>query len=161
MGNLKSPSARCGKNNLMDDDAAAEREIYQISQWFDWMKCELPPGGIDLPSEETCVLFAASSVRLAERVRRLCRHLPSRLGALLIQAAILHQCWNRQHQLHNKFKEIAGQARTARVDQAVKFVRRLSRDEYLVQAGDGNEYIVKFPRSDCETSLATEAICVE
>ena len=145
----------------MPSEPGVDPEIYEISQWFDWMKYELPPGGIDLPSEETCVLFAALSVRLAERVRRLCRHLPGRLRTLLIQAAILHQCWNRQLRLQSRFKEVAGRARTVRVDQAVKFVRRLPRDEYLVEAGDGNEYVVKFPRSDCETLLATETVCVE
>ncbi len=69
------------------------REFYD---WVDWMKRDLAGSGVDLPSEEMCVLFAASSVRLADGIQRIYSHVPASVRSMLIQAAILHQCWTRQ-----------------------------------------------------------------
>jgi hypothetical protein len=158
---LKTERYRCMEAATVDNEIAAGLEISEISEWLDWMRQELSLGGVDLPGEETCVLFAASSVRLAERIRYIYKHLPDTLRSLLIQAAILHQCWTRQLKLQGKLKKITDGVRELSLGEAVNFIRRRNTDEYLTEAADGHQYIVRFPRSDRETALATELICLE
>src|SRR2546427_13093473 len=89
----------------MEEIGTAELlEDAEMSEWFDWIKTALPPGGVELPSEETSVLFIAKSLRLADRIRPMCRHFSDRMRCLLIEAAILHQCWSRQRKLQDKVK---------------------------------------------------------
>jgi hypothetical protein len=142
-------------------DVAVELKLREFSDWLDWMQRDLVLGGIDLPSEETCVLFAASAVRLAERLRPLCRHLPARLRTLLIQGAILHQCWNRQVTLHIRRKPSSAMVQLLPALEALDFVRKYNNHEHVMECGDGHRYLVRFPEPDRDTGLATELICLE
>src|SRR5258708_6494309 len=71
-------------------------EITEISEWLDWIREEISASGLELPGEETSVLFATESVRIAARLKQVCGHLPTPLRTRVIEAAILHQCWSAQ-----------------------------------------------------------------
>jgi len=125
------------------------------------MKTNLPLGGMDLPSEETCVRFAARSVWIAERVRRICRHFSPSLRATLIQAGLLHQCWARQVKLRtNGGRSAPLVSPLPRVD-ALAITQRHSAGVYSVECSDEQQYRVILPLSGKETALATQLLCLE
>jgi hypothetical protein len=145
---------------LNSGDTTLELELREFSDWVEWIKCNLASGGVDLPSEETCVLFAAASVQLANRVHRVCGHLPTSLRALLIQAAILHQCWTREVGLRVRQRPIAALGPKAPILDALDLVRKSRSSEYRAVASDGHRYTIKFPMPvGREMALATEVIC--
>jgi hypothetical protein len=133
--------------------------LADISEWLDWMRQEMPLGGVDLPNEDTSVLFSAKAVHLAHRLEPLCYHLPTQIRTLLIQASILHQCWNRQRSLRETVHTNAPHSGELETNYGKKFIRRVGGDS-LIEADDGQQYIVKFPSSDRETALATEIIAI-
>ncbi len=133
-------------------------DLDEFSRWVEWMKANLAPGGVDPPDEETCVVFAVASVHLAERVLKVSGHLPSSIRALLIQSAILHQCWGREVSLHKRRGSITLAPSLPTVD-AVALLPRLGAGGHRISAADGHQYSVRFPSLHCEKALATEAIC--
>jgi hypothetical protein len=139
---------------------APEPKKNEISEWLNWMRSELPAGGVELPGEDTSDLFATSAVRLAHRVRNLCMHLPASLRTKLIEAAILHQCWKHRVNLQKKLRAICIDSRAIGIGQAVTLIRGRPDGECLMEAADGCKYVVKFPRCYGETALATEIICL-
>lgn len=133
-------------------------EIVEISEWLDWMRRELPPGNVDLPNEDTSVLFAANSLRFADRVRPLCYHLPIGMRSLLIEAGILHQCWSRQRKLWKGFP--SDQAPGLHTVEARRYIRQISTEgHHLMEAHDGIRYVVKFASDRRKNTLATEVVC--
>ena len=133
----------------------------EVAKWVDWMMQELPAGGVELPDEETSVLFATLAVRLADRVQCMTKHFPSALQDKLIQAAILHQCWKRRADARREVKRIVAQREILESEQANGSFRKVRGDQLMLKASDGYEYLVKFPRCDKETTLATEIVCLE
>lgn len=138
-------------------------ELYEqeTSDWADWIKSNLPFVGIDAPSEEVCLLIAAKSVGLAQQVLRISKHLPASLRTTLIEAAILHQCWKRQVELHKRKSRIVGSAHQLVIPHldAVAILHRHSSVAYTVEASDSHRYLVTFPLRGNETTLATQVLC--
>jgi hypothetical protein len=85
------------------DEESVEDVSYEVelSEWFDWMRREIKQGGIDLPTEETSVLFAARAMQLSSRLRGIYRHIHNPLEHKLVQSVIVFQCWELQKQLQN------------------------------------------------------------
>jgi hypothetical protein len=77
--------------------------IVEVSEWFDWMKREIPRGGIDLPDEETATYFCAQALQLRDRARDLSRYVPISLENRLIESAIIYQCWARRRDRCQEF----------------------------------------------------------
>jgi len=140
---------------------AIELALYsrESSEWVEWMKNSLVAGGIDLPSEETCLLFAGKAVRMAEQVRRVCKHQPRSLRSKLIQAGILHQCLMRQLELRAKSRP-ASFLKLPALD-LVDFVQKHGSMEYTFEATDGHRYRVNFGIKQRQAALATQVICLE
>jgi hypothetical protein len=139
-------------------------ELAEVSEWLDWMRTELPAGGVDLPNEETSVLFAINSVRYADRVRRLSYHLPGPLRSTLIRAGILYQCWRRQRQLYEKVRgAIPEPGWRLQMMPAVRHIRRLDEDgRRLFEAADGFHYIATcVARPERKYAPATHCLCAE
>jgi len=132
----------------------------EISEWLNWMRRDLPAGGVELPGEDTSDLFATSAVRLAYRIRNLCRHLPASLRTKLIEAAILHQCWKHRMNLQKKLRAICAGSPAIDIAQAATLIRGRPDGECLMEAADGCKYVVKFPKCYGDTALATEIICL-
>jgi len=137
--------------------------IAEASEWFDWMRIEMPKGGVGLPDEETAVLFTAHSLRLRDRVRDVYRHLPVCLEDRLIRSAIIYQCWSRHAKLRAKAKWpfALGTAPLESVN-ATRFVRAVGDawGYYLVEAHDGFRYLITLPSGlRNETTPATEILC--
>lgn len=139
-------------------------ELAEVSEWLDWMRTELAAGGVDLPGEKTSVLFAINSVRYADRVRSLCRHLPDTLRSRLIQAGILYQCWKRQ-------RELCGRARAPvfnphwplQLMPAVRCITKLDEDgKPWFEGADGFRYVATcIPRPERKYAPATHCLCAE
>jgi hypothetical protein len=133
-------------------------EVVEISEWLDWMHRKLPPGDVELPEEDTSVLFAANALRFADRIRPLCYHLPIGMRSLLIEAAILHQCWSRQQK---QWKGLpSDRNRGLRTVEGGRHIRQMSAEgHHLMEAHDGIRYVVKFASDRRQNTLSTEAIC--
>jgi len=133
-------------------------EIVEVSEWLDWMRKKLPPGDVELPKEDTSVLFAANALRFADRVRPLCYHLPTGMRSLLIEASILHQCWTRQQKLWRGLPSDGSCG--LRTVEGSRYIRQMSEEgHHLMEAHDGIQYVVKFAGDRRKNTLATEAIC--
>lgn len=142
-------------------DAASSLLIVETSEWFDWLRKELPLGGIGLPNEETVVLFIERALHSADRARSICRHLPDALRYKFIRSSIVYQCWEKQ-------KENTETAGWNRGTSALPAVIAVSYDSlvgasgrhHLVNASDGFQYVITLPsRRWSETLPATEMIC--
>ncbi len=132
----------------------------QFSDWADWIKRELAVSGVDVPSDEMCVLFAASSVRLADRIHEIYSHVPRSLRTRMIQAAILHQCWAHQMKFRQKIGERDGMATGIPALDALDLDGTSTSTEPTVIAADGHSYRVRFPqRAPRDMELVTEVIC--
>lgn len=137
--------------------------IAEISEWFDWMRREIPSGAIILPDEETASSFAAHALRLRDRIREVYRRLPISLENRFLESAIIYQCWDLQRRLYanSKWPESTRVATLLKVE-ASRYIDPVgSRWGYhLVEACDGFRYIVTVPTGfDTETIPATEVIC--
>jgi hypothetical protein len=125
------------------------------------MKTQLPLGGVDVPSEENCELFAAESVVIADRLLGHCDDAPRFRRSNLIQAVLLHRCWAREVELRSNNKHIA----IARPDlpelEAVAMLQRHSATCFTTEASDGHRYRVNLPSPTRETVIATELLCLE
>lgn len=143
----------------MDESVAVEVEI---SEWFDWMREEMPQGGVSLPSEENAVLFITRSLRLADRLRKVYRHFSANMHDTFMKSAIVYLCWQRQ---------VDVQAKTARPGKrdigtlqrlnAIRYIRPIATSvrHHLVEASDGSQYVVTAPHGFSDTLQATEMIC--
>jgi len=138
-------------------------ELAEVSEWLDWMRRELPAAALDLPNEETSVLFAANAVRLVERIRPLCHHLPAELRARAVEAAILHQCWQRQRKLCERAKGMPRLRTRLALVELKRYLQCLDEPgRCLVEGNDGFSYITMCrPRTGHQTTLATHMIGVE
>jgi len=133
-------------------------EIVEISEWLDWMRRELPRGGVELPNENSSVLFVANSLRIADRIRPLCRHLPIAMRSVLIEAAILHQCWSYQQKLWKGFP--SARRPGLRTVEGRRYLRQISDEgHHVIEAHDGIQYVVRFASDSRKNTLATEAVC--
>jgi hypothetical protein len=64
--------------------------IAEISEWFEWMRREIPRGGLALPPEETAALFAGHALGVRDRVKSIYRyHLPTPLENRFIESALV------------------------------------------------------------------------
>lgn len=135
----------------------------EISEWTDWMKGYLPLAGFDVPSEETCVSFAAESAHLVEQVRRISRHFPKSLRTALMEASILHQCWKRQVKQRKRNKQLASEANRSPIPRldAVSILQKHSSNTYTLECTDGLRYRVKAPCPGTEMIRATRVIGME
>jgi hypothetical protein len=135
----------------------------ETSEWFDWVRRELPLGGVRLPEEETSVLFIEQALHLADRLRGTYCHLPESLRLKLLRAAIVYQCWEFQSRgrVRGTFSE---QPPLLPAVAAKTYLGPLSGTgrRHLVEASDGCRYVVTIP-SGLWTELvpATEMICNE
>lgn len=147
----------------MNTEAASSLLVAETSEWFDWVRRELPLGGINLPDEETAVLFIAHALHLADRTHGAYRHLPDTLRNKLLRAAIVYQCWELQRNLRERAKW-PPRPRTLPSVTATSYLRPLgtSGRHHLVEANDGIRYVVTIPSGLwTETLPATEVICSE
>ena len=136
--------------------------LVRIEECLEWMKRELPLGGLPIPrSEQTCVLFAAKALELAEDARCYSPKQRERYA----QAEIVRQCWEYQRKLQDKARRsYIIQNKVIPVVHAVKHLRRIDGESqpHLMEASDGLQYVVKFPNNPRgRVSLATEMICNE
>jgi hypothetical protein len=139
-------------------------ELAEVSEWLDWMRTELAAGGVDLPNEETSVLFALNSVRYADRVRSLCYHLPDTLRSRLIQAGILYQCWKKQRQLCQEGRAAVPLQRwQLQIMPGVRHIRQLDDDgKHLFEAADGFLYVATcVAKPERKYAPATHCLCAE
>jgi hypothetical protein len=138
-------------------------DVTEFSEWFDWMRRELPLGGIELPHEETAVSFAGHALQLRDRVRSIYLHLPVPLGDRLVESAIVYQCWKLQRDSRAKSKwPETNRANTLSPVDAVRYIRQVGDGwgYHLVQGGDGFNYIITVPSGfSNETVPATEIVC--
>jgi len=155
---MKAMSPTRGSENI---EVARITELVETSEWFEWMREELPKGGINLPGEETATLFVVNSVRYAERVREVYKHLPSNFYNLFIEAGIIHQCWNKHRTEYKHLSQNPDHQFKFTGIRALRCLRSFNDHSHVMDGSDGNRYIVKFPKSDSETLLATEALCTE
>ncbi|MGA7893426.1 MAG: hypothetical protein WCA49_09395 [Candidatus Sulfotelmatobacter sp.] len=137
--------------------------IVEISEWFDWMRREIPGGGIVLPHEETAASFAGHALRLRDRIRDVYRHLPASLENRLIESVIVYQCWELQKDLYANAKwPKARQSASMVTVEAERYIRPVGNiwGYHLVVGRDGFSYVVTVPTGfDSETVPATEMIC--
>lgn len=134
-------------------------DISEVGNWLDWMRREVPGTGMDLPTDEASVLLLCKALHLRSRVHHLCPHMPSSLETLFMEAGILHECWALHKRQSDTARAIKRKPRLA-VRLATRFVQRWNAD-ILMEASDGQHYVVKFPHSVRENMLATESITVE
>lgn len=138
-------------------------DVTEFSEWFDWMRRELPLGGIELPHEETAVSFAGHALQLRDRVRSIYLHLPVPLGNRLVESAIVYQCWKLQRDSRAKSKwPETNRANHLLPVEAVRYIRQIGErwGYHLVQGGDGFNYIITVPSGfSNETVPATEIVC--
>jgi hypothetical protein len=136
----------------------------EVSEWFDWMRREIPSGAVILPDEETAAAFAAHALRLRDRIRQMHRHLPITLENRLLESAIVYQCWDLQRRLYAKTKWPGAAPRVATLSrvEASRYIGPVGPrwGYHLVEARDGLQYTVTVPTGfDTETIPATEIIC--
>lgn len=130
----------------------------ETSEWTDWMNTHLPLA--EIPSEETCILFAAKSLRLAERVRRISRHLPTSLRTRVIEASILYQCWKRQVEARRRNDRSTVHSALLPSMDALAIVQKHCSMAYTVECADGHQYRINLPAPGREIILATRVICM-
>jgi len=137
--------------------------IAEISDWFDWMRREIPGGGVVLPDEEAAAAFAGHALRLRDRIREVYRHLPISLENRLIESAIVYQCWKLQKDLYaSAISPGALRAGTLVTVEARRYIRPVGGrwGDHLVECRDGFQYLITVPSGlDSETLPATEIIC--
>jgi hypothetical protein len=142
-------------------DYVSSLSLVETSEWFDWLRSNLPLGGINLPSEEASVLFIERARHLAARVRATYGHTPSQLEQTFIKGLIIYQCWDLQKGLRETSRRPRRSAILREVA-AVSYLRPLGKSgrHHLVEANDGSQYVITVPTGLwTETLPATEVIC--
>jgi hypothetical protein len=139
--------------------------VAETSEWFDWMRREIAEGGVDLPTEETSIIFAMHALHLRDRIRDVYHHLPTSLEHRLVASAIVYQCWQRQKSLQQEAKW-PGIRRSNELQafDATSYIRPtdMSGRHHLVEASNGLQYVVTVPTAGwTETLSATEVVCNE
>jgi hypothetical protein len=138
--------------------------IAEISEWFEWMRREIPKGGLALPPEETAALFAGNALRVRDRIKHIYRyHLPVALENQFIESALVYQCWRLAKYLYVtvKWPEARRTGSLATVE-AERYIRPVGAKwgHHLVEGRDGFRYVVIVPTGyRSETVPATEVIC--
>ena len=136
-------------------------EITEVSEWFDWLRRELPLGGVHLPDEETSVWLISGALRLAYRVQGIYGHLPDGLRDRLVKALVVYQCWERQHDLRERLA-IPHRMQILPTVGATGYVRPIGTSgfHHVLDANDGFRYVVTVPGGLwTDTISATEVVC--
>jgi len=145
---------------MNENDLAHLLHVVEVSEWFDWLRMELPLGAIRLPTEETLVLFTERALHLADRVQR-ARSLPDSLRHKLIKASIIYQCWELRKEARLKDRPWVMVLREVT---AISYLRPLgvSGRHHLVKGDDGCTYVITLSNGQpTDTLPATEIICTE
>jgi hypothetical protein len=136
--------------------------IAEISEWFEWMRNQIPGGGIALPDEETATFFAGHALRLRDRLRDTYRHIPRSLEDRLIKSVVVYLCWERHRRLYASAKWPspfrASELPTVAVE---RYIRPLDTKwgHHLVLGRDGFRYAIIVPYGgDASTMAATEVL---
>jgi hypothetical protein len=135
----------------------------EISEWFDWLRRELPLGGVRLPEEETAVWVINRAIHTAYRAQGVYGHLPEPLRSRLVRALIVYECWERQRNLRERAR-VPGRLDLLPAVTATAHLRPLGRSgrHQVLEANDGFRYAVTIPTGLWTEQLsATEVICTE
>jgi hypothetical protein len=138
--------------------------IAEISEWFDWMRREIPKGGLALPREEMAAQFAGHALRVRDRMKNICPYrLPAPLENRFIESALVYQCWRLARHVYSTVRQPeAPRAGLLVTVEAERYIRPVGDrwGRHLVEASNGLRYVVVVPTgSDRETRPATEVIC--
>jgi hypothetical protein len=133
--------------------------VAEISEYCDWMRQELPTIGLPLPDDQTAVLIAVETVHRF-RTHQDLQRLPDDLLNELIRASILRQCANRLRHPQSSSHEPEWDHGSLQMTAGTVFQGR-SGGALLIRGADGYDYLVRVPRTDRETDLATEVISLE
>jgi hypothetical protein len=138
--------------------------ITEISEWFEWMRREIPRGGLALPPEETAALFAGHALLVRDRIKNIYHHhLPAPLEHRFIESALVYQCWRLARHLYATVKwPEARRAGSLVTIEAERYIRPVGDGwgRHLVEGSDGLRYVVIVPTGhQSETKPATEVIC--
>lgn len=147
----------------MDEFCNRALGIAETSEWFDWLRKELPLGGVSLPHEEDAVLYIEQAIHMSYRVQGIYGHLPEPMRSKLIMAAIVFQCWKLQRDLRERAR-IPRRAAILPTVTANTYLQHIgcSGRHHLVEANDGFTYVVTIPSSLwAETLSTTEILCNE
>lgn len=125
------------------------------------MRTNLGSSGIDLPTEETCELYAAESITMADHVLISCEAPGAGLRDTLIEALLLRQCWKRDQDLRSRITAVQKPEVSILALDAVAVSQRRSATSYGIDASDGHRYSVTLPPSGPNTLTATELLCLE
>ena len=137
--------------------------VTEISEWFDWMRINLPLGGISLPDEETAVAFIGHAIRLANRVQGTYRHFLEPIRRKFVRSAIVYQCWELQSRLTERAGLPTHRGALPWIS-ATAYLGPIgaSGRHHIVEGSDGFTYVVTIPSDRWFESLcATEIICAE
>jgi hypothetical protein len=136
-------------------------ETTEISEWFEWLREELPFGGVRLPDEETAVLFIAQAQQLAYRAQGVYRHLPDSLRQKLIRAVVVYKCWEAQARVASRILLREEPSLLPSLAATLYIAPTgMSQRHHVVEASDGIRYVVTVPNPGYSDKLqATEAIC--
>jgi hypothetical protein len=138
--------------------------IAEISEWFEWMRREIPKGGLALPPEETAALFAGHALLVRDRIKNIyLHHLPPPLEQRFIESALVYQCWRLARHVYAtaKWPEARRAGALVTID-AERYIRPVGDGwgRHLVEGRDGLRYVVIVPTGhQSETKPATEVIC--
>jgi hypothetical protein len=133
----------------------------ETSDWFNWLRRELPLGGIVLPEDETTVWIIERVLHLGSRLEYIYRHVPPGLRLEMLQSALVFGCWKNNRDLRERSKVPRWREILPTVS-ANKHLGRLggSGQHHLVEANDGFKYVVSVPSGLwIEAVPATEIIC--
>ncbi len=120
-------------------------------------------GGINMPTEECAVLYIGLALSMAQKVRAVYRHLPEPLRYQLVEAAVVHECWDSQRRERQRLQMPARRDAMYAVE-AATYLGAIGNSgaHHLIEARDDFRYVITVPRGLwVETLPATEVICCE
>src|ERR1700733_4454009 len=138
--------------------------IAEVSEWFDWMRSEIPRGGLALPPEEAATFYAGHALQVRDRIRDIYHcHIPVRLENRFIASALVYQSWLRARDLYAtvEWPEACRVGKLLTVE-AERYIRPMRGQwgHHLVEGRDGFRYVIIVPTGyESETKPATEVIC--
>src|SRR5579863_5401582 len=143
--------------------SACTQSVVEVSEWFDWLRKELPLGGLQLPDEESATLLIYNTLHTVRKAQSIYRHLPDSLVDKIVGAAVVYGCWKIQHDLRERARIPRRQA-TLPACLAASYVGPLgeSGSHHLVEGENCFKYAVTIPSGLwTETLPATEIISNE
>lgn len=133
----------------------------EASEWFDWLRRELPLGGVHLPDEEDSVWLISQALHLSYRLQGVYGHLPEPLRQRMLKAAIVYQCWEQQRNLRERLR-VPRRSDILPLVSATAYLHPIGKSgrHHVLEANDGCRYVVTIPTGLWTDNLpATEAIC--